>query len=340
MSESTNLRIGLRTAMGAPGRERDEAQAKIKLADQLGYDSLWIDETWGTDAVTEMTEAVYMTEKINIGSGIMNVFSRSPGVIASTFATLDERSGGRMIVGLGTSGANVIEHFHGVPYEHPLRRLREYVEIINMLVRGDRLLYEGELFNLSRGFRLNLTRFRDHIPIYIAAISPASMAQTGEIADGIIPIHWPKDRYALVRQRLDRGAQKAGRSGNDVTIAPYLTTGYVTDESTRPDAVRQGKERISWYIGRMGVFYKQMLAREGYPDETAAVEAAWGNGKDAATDAVPDYMAANINVVGTPQEIHAQLVELSKNNVDAPLLMMPAGNPDEAGAILEGIIKG
>ena len=104
--------------------------------------------------------------------------------------------------------------------------------------------------------------------------------------------------------------------------------------------MRSGKERISWYIGRMGVFYKQMLAREGYPDETAAVEAAWGDGKEAATDAVPDHMANNINVVGTPKEIHAQLVELTQNHVDAPLLMMPAGNPDEAGAILEGIIKG
>jgi alkanesulfonate monooxygenase SsuD/methylene tetrahydromethanopterin reductase-like flavin-dependent oxidoreductase (luciferase family) len=340
MSESTKMPIGLRVALGRPGRERDEALAKIKLADQLGYDSLWIDETWGTDCVTEMTEVVHMTDHVKVGTGIMNVFSRSPGVIASTFATLDERSGGRMFIGLGTSGANVIEHFHGVTYEHPLRRLREYVEIINMLIRGDRLLYEGELYNLGRGFRLNLQRERDHIPVYIAAISPASIAQTGEIADGIIPIHWPKDRYSLVRQRLDRGAQKAARSGSDLVIAPYLTTGYVTDESTRPDAVRSGKERISWYIGRMGVFYKQMLTREGYPEETAAVEAAWETGKDAATDAVPDHMAQNINVVGTPKEIHDQLAELVKGDVDAPLLMMPAGDPDEAGAILEGIIKG
>jgi alkanesulfonate monooxygenase SsuD/methylene tetrahydromethanopterin reductase-like flavin-dependent oxidoreductase (luciferase family) len=125
-----------------------------------------------------------------------------------------------------------------------------------------------------------------------------------------------------------------------VTIAPYLTTGYVTEESTRPAAVREAKARIAWYLGRMGVFYKEMLAREGYPEEAASIEAAWANGQDAATEAVPDHMAENINVVGTPQEIHAQLVELVANHVDAPLLMMPAGNPDEAGAILEGIIKG
>jgi alkanesulfonate monooxygenase SsuD/methylene tetrahydromethanopterin reductase-like flavin-dependent oxidoreductase (luciferase family) len=332
--------VGLRIALGRPGRERDETIAKLKLADQLGYDSLWIDETWGTDAVTEMTEVVHMTEHVKVGSGIMNVFSRSPGVIASTFATLDERSGGRMVIGLGTSGANVIEHFHGVPYAHPLRRLREYVEIINMLLRGERLVYEGELFNMSRGFRLNLHRVRDHIPIYIAAISPASMAQTGEIADGIIPIHWPKDRYELVRKRLDRGAQRAGRSGDDVAIAPYLTTGYVTDEAQRAEVERRTKQPLAWYIGRMGVFYKEMLAREGYPEETAAIEAAWGNGQDAAIDAVPDYMARNINVAGTPREIHAQIQALMAHGVDEALLNMPPGNPDEAGSVLEAVIRG
>jgi alkanesulfonate monooxygenase SsuD/methylene tetrahydromethanopterin reductase-like flavin-dependent oxidoreductase (luciferase family) len=314
--------------------------AKVRLADQLGYDSIWLDETWGTDIVTEMTEVVYATERVKVGSGIMNVFSRSPGVVASTFATLDERSGGRMIVGLGTSGANVIEHFHGVPFEKPLRRLREYVEIVNLLIRGERLLYEGEIFNLGRGFRLNLTRVRDHIPIYIAAISPASIAQTGEVADGIIPIHWPRDRYDLLRKRLDRGAQKAGRTGNNITVAPYLTTGYVLDESQRAEVERRTKQPIAWYIGRMGVFYKQMLAREGYADETAAIEAAWGNGQDAAIDTVPDYMAQNINVVGTPKEIHAQLVDLVSKGIDTPLLNMPQGSPDETGRVLEEVLNG
>ncbi|HEY7270483.1 MAG TPA: LLM class flavin-dependent oxidoreductase [Dehalococcoidia bacterium] len=339
MTSQSKLRIGL-TAGIAGGPGRDQSVEKIRLADQLGYDSLWFGETWGYDIVTSMGEVVRATERIKVGSGIMNVYSRSPGVIASAFATLDELSGGRMLIGLGSSGANVIEHFHGVPFEQPMRRLREYVEIINMLLHGDRLVYHGQIFNLERGFRLQVNLVRDHIPVYIAAITPGSIVQTGEIADGLIPIHWPKDKYGSVRQRLDRGAKKAGRSGADIVVAPYLTTGYVLDEAQREAVHRQAKQPVSFYIGRMGTFYKEMLAREGYPTETAAIEAAWGGGQDAAIDAVPDYMADNIAVVGTPKEIHQQLMQLQSVGVDMPVLSMPPGDPDQAGRILDTVMNG
>ncbi len=340
MTTAPRLRIGLTGGIVGGGTGHDEALEKIRLADQLGYDSVWFGETWGYDMVTGMSDVVRATERIQVGSGIMNVFSRSPGVIASTFASLDERSGGRMLIGLGSSGANVIEHFHGVPFQAPMRRLREYTEIINMLLHGDRLVYHGELFNLERGFRLSVNLVRDHIPIYIAAITPASIVQTGEIADGLIPIHWPKTKYASVRARLDRGAKKAGRSGSDIVVAPYLTTGYVLDESQREAVKRQAKQPVSFYIGRMGTFYKEMLAREGYPDETSAIEAAWSGGQDAAIDAVPDHMSDNIAVVGTAKEIHQQLVALQGRGVDLPLLSMPPGNPDTVGRILEEVMKG
>lgn len=340
MTNGTKLRVGLTGGIAGGGPNRDQALEKIRIADRLGYDSVWFGETWGYDMVTAMGEVVRATERIKVASGIMNVYSRSPGVIASTFATLDELSGGRMIIGLGSSGANVIEHFHGVPFEKPMRRLREYVEIVNMLLHGDRLVYRGEIFNLERGFRLQVNLVRDHIPIYIAAITPASIVQTGEIADGLIPIHWPKTKYASVRRRLERGAQKAGRRASDITVAPYLTTGYVLDESQREAVKRQSKQPVSFYIGRMGTFYKEMLAREGYPEETNAIEAAWGGGQEAAIDAVPDYMVENIAVVGTPREIHEQLLDLQRLGVDLPLLSMPPGNPDQAGRVLEEVIKG
>ncbi len=340
MTSEAKLKIGLTGGIAGGGPVRDQAMAKIRLADQLGYDSIWFGETWGYDMVTAMGEVVRATGRIKVASGIMNVYSRSPGVIASTFATLDELSGGRMIIGLGSSGANVIEHFHGVPFDKPMRRLREYVEIINMLLHGDRLVYHGDIFNLERGFRLQVNLVRDHIPIYIAAITPASIAQTGEVADGLIPIHWPKTRYGSVRQRLERGAGKAGRSGSDIIVAPYLTTGYVLEEEQRPAVRRQAKQPVSFYIGRMGTFYKEMLAREGYPEETKTIEAAWEGGQDAAIDAVPDYMSDNIVLVGTPKEIHRQLVELQGLGVDLPLISMPPGNPDQAGRILEEVMKG
>lgn len=333
------LRIGLRASTDGGPVARDHTIAKIRLAEQLGYECVWLDETWGEDAVTHMAEVVAATSMIKVG-GLLNVFSRSPGVIASTFATLDERSGGRMQISLATSGANVIEHFHGVPYTKAMRRLREYVEIINVLMRGERLLYEGELFNLSRGFRLQVDRARDHIPIYLASISPRSIEQTGEIADGLIPIHWPKDRYGEIRRRLAKGAAKAGRQASEVTVAPYLTVGYVLDEAQREAVTRQAKQPVAWYIGRMGIFYKQMLAREGYAEEVPVIEAAWAGGQDAAIDAVPDEMNANIAFVGTPTELHAQFVDLIALGADVANVTMPRGTPDEAAPILEGLIKG
>ncbi len=340
MTNAAKLRIGITGGIVGGGAGREQALEKIRVADQLGYDSVWFGETWGYDMVTGMGDVVRATEKIKIGSGILNVYSRSPGVIASTFATLDERSGGRMIIGLGSSGANVIEHFHGVPFEKPMRRLREYVEVIKMLLHGERLVYHGEIFNLDRGFRLQVPLVRDDIPVYIAAISPASIVQTGEIADGVIPIHWPKDKYASVRARLARGAKKAGRDASSLVVAPYLTTGYVLDEAQRAAIQRQSKQPVAFYIGRMGVFYKEMLAREGYAEETKAIEAAWEGGQDAAVDAVPDYMNKNIAVVGTPKEIHQQLEELKGLGVDVPLISMPPGNPDQAGRVLEEVMNG
>jgi len=340
MASAGKLRIGLTAGLGSGGPGHAEAFEKIKLADQMGYDSLWFGETWGYDLVTAMADVVRETERINVASGIMNVFSRSPGVIASTFATLDERSGGRMIIGLGSSGANVIEHWHGVPFAKPMHRLREYVEIINLVLSGERLIYHGEIFNLERGFRLQFTPVRSHIPIYIAAITPGSIRQTGEVADGLIPIYWPKDRYGALRRRLDAGAAKVGRSGRDITVAPYVTTGYVLDESQRRQAIQQAKGPISYYVGRMGVFYKEMLAREGFPEEVKAIDAAWAEGQAAAVAAVPDYMIEKTAIVGTPKEIHQTLIEWQALGVDLPVLSMPPGNPDQAGRVLDTVMNG
>src|ERR1017187_7892378 len=127
---------------------------KVKIADELGYDSVWLGESWGYELFTSMADLVRETKRIKIGAGIANIFSRTPGLLAMSAATLDERSGGRIILGLGPSGANVIEHFHGVKFEKPVKRTREYVEIIRMLLRGEKLVYSGEFFQLERGFKL------------------------------------------------------------------------------------------------------------------------------------------------------------------------------------------
>ncbi|ETX05510.1 MAG: hypothetical protein ETSY2_22530, partial [Candidatus Entotheonella gemina] len=216
------MRFGLLIGLNSRGNDDSsgwqETLEKARIAESLGIEFLSTGEAWGPSSVPWLTAVALNTSKVSIGTSILNVFSRTPAAIAQDYAVLDELSEGRMILGLGTSGANVIEHFHGVPFTKPLRRLREYVEIFNILISGEPLNYDGEIFQMQRGFRLNYHRVRDHIPVYIAAITPKSIRQTGEIADGILPIHWPKALFGQLREDLQAGAAAAGQPDKPFTI--------------------------------------------------------------------------------------------------------------------------
>ena len=231
---------------------------KVKIADELGYDSIWLGESWGYELFTSMADLVRVTKRIKIGAGIANIYSRTPGLLAMSVATLDERSGGRIILGLGPSGANVIEHFHGVKFEKPVKRTREYVEIIRMLLRGEKLVYNGEFFHLDRGFKLRFTPLRADLPIYIAAMGPKNVMQTGEIADGVMPVYWPGNKWGELREQLDEGARIAGRQPHSAAIAPYITSVILhenADEQERTTARLNAAAPLAYYIGKMGVYY-------------------------------------------------------------------------------------
>src|SRR5450755_1469882 len=208
---------------------------KVKLADELGFDSVWLGESWGYELFTSMTDLVRSTKRIKIGAGIANIYSRTPALIASSAATLDERSGGRIVLGLGPSGANVIEHWHGVPFQKPVRRTREYVEIIRMILRCEKLVYHGEFFNLERGFKLRFTPPRADLPIYIAAMGPRNVEQSGEIADGVLPVYWPGNKWGELREQLDAGSRLAGRPPHSAAIAPYLAVIILNENANEQD---------------------------------------------------------------------------------------------------------
>src|SRR3990170_2881593 len=169
-------------------QDREAAFERVKIADEAGVDSVFVAEAWGRDAFTLLTQLAERTTRVKLGTGIVNYYSRSPAALAQHFATLDELSGGRMIIGLGASSANVIEHFHGVPFNPTLVRMRETVEIINHLIAEEPLNYKGKLFNLQRGFTLHFKPVRPHIPVYIASFRPKATAVVAEIADGWIPM--------------------------------------------------------------------------------------------------------------------------------------------------------
>ena len=186
---------------------------KVKIADELGYDSVWLGESWGYELFTSMADLVRVTKRIKIGAGIANIYSRTPGLLAMSAATLDERSGGRIILGLGPSGANVIEHFHGVKFEKPVKRTREYVEIIRMLLRGEKLMYNGEFFHLERGFKLRFTPLRADLPIYIAAMGPKMWCRRARLPMVSHPSTGPAtsgESYesSLTKERVSRVARR------------------------------------------------------------------------------------------------------------------------------------
>src|SRR6266571_1919259 len=244
-----------------------EVMEKVKLADELGYDSIWLGESWGYELFTSMGDLVRITKRIKIGAGIANIYSRTPALIASTVATLDERSGGRIILGLGPSGANVVEDWHGVPFSKPVQRTREYVEIIRTILRGEKLIHHGEIFNLERGFKLRFTPPRPDMPIYIAAMGPKNVQQSGEIADGVLPVYWPGNKWGEMREQLDEGARLAGRPAHSAAIAPYITSVIVpenADEEQRAAIRFKAAAPLAYYIGKMGVYYAQMLTRNGF----------------------------------------------------------------------------
>jgi F420-dependent oxidoreductase-like protein len=328
------LRVGLLADNPNFPAEWQNVVAKVRIADELGYDSVWLGETWGYDLLTSLADLVPVTQRIKLGAGIFNVFSRSPGVIASAAATLDERSGGRFLLGLGSSGPLVIEHWHGVKYEKPLRRIREYVEIINMIMRREPLNYDGEIFHLERGFKLRFKPIRNHIPIYLASLGEKSIAQTGAIADGILPTFFPVTGMAALRATLDAASQAAGRPAGSVQIAPYITCALIANEEQREMARLLARAPIAWYIGRMGTFYADMLRRNGFSDDVAAVLAGWQTGPDAANAAVSDAMLDATAIIGLPKEVAAKLHAWATLGVDEPLISLPIADVETTGRLL------
>ena len=312
---------------------------ELQHADELGYDSVWLGEAWGYELFTSLADLVRVTKRIKLGAGVANVFSRTPALIASTAATLDERSGGRMLLGLGTSGPQVVEHWHGVAYQKPLRRLKEYTEIINTIVARQPLKYDGEVFNVQRGFTIRFHPPRTHIPIYIASLTEKSILQTGAIADGVLPTYWPAQAYPEMRRLLDEGSASAGRPAGSVKLASYIMCEVLLDEGERAAARMRARGPIGFYIGRMGTFYADMLAARGYADDVAAVKKGWESGQQAGVAAVSDALLDATAIIGTPDEVVARLREWTALGLEEPLLSMPQGKPEDARTRLEALAK-
>jgi alkanesulfonate monooxygenase SsuD/methylene tetrahydromethanopterin reductase-like flavin-dependent oxidoreductase (luciferase family) len=330
------MRLGLMANIEGDWRETVE---KIQVAEELGYERVVGGESWNSSPLPFLSAVAAATSKIEVGTSILNCFSRSPAALAQEFASLDKISGGRAVLGLGSSGEFVVEHFHGVPFKKPLRRLRETVEIFNMLIAGEPLNYDGELFQLGRGFKLRGENVRSHIPVYIAAITPKSIRQTGEIADGIIPIHWPKHEFKTLKGQLEEAATSVGRDASGLTIATQVHV-HITDGTNDEEAWQAARQPLQYYINRMGVFYWQMLSRNGFEGEVAASRAAWADRDvEGSFAAITDEMVREIEVIGPMESVREQLQERSDLGADLQMLTMPRGSVSEVGETLEALMS-
>ena len=325
---------------GSPEQNRETIE-RIKVAEEAGVEAVFTAETWGRDQFSLLTQIALATSRVKLGTGIAPVFGRSPGVLAMTAATLDELSGGRMILGLGTSGQRVIEHWHGEKFEKPLRRLREYVEIINAIVSGEKLHYDGEIYKLQRGFKLLFEPVRPHIPIYVAGISPASMRQVGEVADGWMPIYWPKSKYRDGLETVRDGARAAGRAPEGIECIPSITTVIEDDPAA---AKAKAAQPVAFYVTRMGDFYHRMLSRNGFADEVAAMRDAFDKadnpnaGVAAAAAAMPDRMVEECTVFGDLETVAAGLEERRQLGAGMPIVGMPAGSLRDVERVLGTLV--
>lgn len=298
-----------------------------QLAEDLGYDSIWIPEAWAYEQFQLLTEIALSTDRIKVATGITNVFSRSAGLLAMSAATLDEISEGRAILGLGTSGKLVIENFHGVPYTKPLTRLRETIGICRALWRGERLSPELSTLFDARHFRLEMKPVRSDIPIYVASLQEKAIGEIGRLADGWLPTFWPYRHLRDGIATISAGARAAGRDPAAIDVAPFV--GVVPfDDVTMARAMI--KPLVAFYIGGMGTYYHAMFCRYGFQENADRVRELYNSGqRREATEAVSDELIDAIAICGPAQHCREQLQEWHRHGVGAALINLPPGVPAE-----------
>src|SRR3954468_13166554 len=249
------MKLGVHIGYWGLGLSGQDQLEIVQTAETLGYDSVWTAEAYGSDAATILGWIAGQTSKIKIGSAIFQIPGRSPAMTAMTAATLDQISDGRMLLGIGSSGPQVSEGWHGVRFAHQLARTREYVAIVRMALARERVEFHGEHFELplpdgpGKALKLTISPVQESIPIYLAAIGPKNTALAGEIADGWIPTLLSPEHLPELRTSLDEGAVKAGRSLDGFDIAPTVNV-YVSDDIEKGRDVM--RPFIALYVGGMG----------------------------------------------------------------------------------------
>ncbi|HYD48174.1 MAG TPA: LLM class flavin-dependent oxidoreductase [Terriglobales bacterium] len=307
--------------------DRKTVLRAAQIADELGYDSIWIPEAWAYEQFQLLAEIALSTKQIKLATGIANIFSRSAGLLAMSAATLDEISVGRVILGIGTSGKIVVENFHGVKYEKPLTRLRDTIRIMQALWRGERLTAEmSKLFDLHH-FKLEMNPVRTKIPIYVASLQEKAIREIGKYADGWVPTFWPYQHFDDGLQLIRAGAEEVGRNPAEIELAAFVAVVPMDDVATARAMI---KPVVSFYIGGMGVYYYEMFCRYGFEENATKVRDLYNAGdRREATAAVSDELIDAIAICGPADHCRAKLDEWRSHGLDKALINLPTGVPIE-----------
>ncbi len=307
------MKLGM--MLGYSGKKLTLPMELIKQAEKLGFDSVWTAEAYGSDAVSPAAWILAQTEKMKVGTCIMQMPARTPAMAAMTAITLDQLSEGRFLVGLGASGPQVVEGWHGVPYGKPVTRAKEYIQIMRkIMAREEACEFDGVMYQMpvkgpgTTGLGKPLKSIlhgNPNIPMYLASITPAGLANAAEVADGVFPIFMIPERFDVLKKDLDRGFAKSGRSIDNFDVAPSVPV--IMDDNV--DGCRAFvKDFLALYIGGMGAkgknFYTDYATRLGYGAEAEKIQDLYlaGNKKEAIA-AVPDKLVDEIALVGPEARI-------------------------------------
>jgi len=313
--------IGLRLPQPHEEPAKETVSEYAQLADEEDIDSVWFSESYGRNMVPGLTQSLSVTDSVDIGAGIVNIYSRSPALVAMTAADLAERSDGRFRLGLGASGPPLVENFHGLEFEAPLRRTREYVEIIRQYLSGGSIDYDGKIFDLS-GFALDPDCEYD-VPIYTAALGERNRNLTGEFADGWLPFLVPLDGISTAMDAIEEGASRQNRSLSDITVSPFIITCISSENPEEARAI--GRKQFAFYVSAMGDFYHRVVSDQGYADEADAIRSEWNNENyDEARSNVTEEVLDAFTLTGSPASVQERLEEYYEAGVDEPIANLPA----------------
>jgi F420-dependent oxidoreductase-like protein len=309
------MKLGVHIGYWGLGLTREDLLDVVLEAERLGYDSVWTAEAYGSDAATILGWVAGQTSKIRIGSAIFQMPGRSPAMTAMTAATLDQLSDGRMILGIGSSGPQVAEGWHGQRFGRQIQRTREYVAVVRKALARERVEFHGETLELplpdgpGKALKLTIAPVQEQIPIYLAAIGPNNTRLAGEIADGWIPTLFSPEHVAEFRPLLEEGAREGARSLDGFDIAPTVNVLISDDLAAARDAMRPF---LALYVGGMGSrernFYNQLVQRYGFEDAAREVQDLYLDGKrEEAMAALPDELIDLVSLCGPADRVRERL---------------------------------